>query len=417
MASTTHGLFPPSEINDEITPLINDYNPERLDYDRRQYSLVIKTEFPLEIGKLLGKYKENFHHLNDYTVDPELIDIYFIWDFATSIVLNFEKNHPEKIKKYWPHKNEKFNPLKTKHLTNKATFFFNCGIIYSDKHYNNPLQNAYLNLFKSIIKIQRAWTAIIRQTTRTKFIDFLKKEINAEYPIRELFTQGILPLFEDLIYSAIDLAKNIENPYKAKQDSEKRMQISQNANNARRTGEIYLMNNYVSFFSEFIIGGEYEKESKKHALYRKEKFKSMSDFILNNYADLNRILEEYKIFAISEKYSHSPKPQKKSAPEDVTPRIENQKKRFNSYRLQPESERIISHETKLTKEKYNYGLNLSPENIDNTFRKWINNNQQFKAEFERICIFSSRTKEASKAPAANKPVQLINDQNAPPWLR
>ena len=68
--------------------------PERLDYDRRQYSLVIKTEFPPEIGKLLGKYKENFHHLNDYTVDPELIDIYFIWDFATSIVLNFEKNHP-----------------------------------------------------------------------------------------------------------------------------------------------------------------------------------------------------------------------------------------------------------------------------------------------------------------------------------
>ena len=72
------------------------------------------------------------------------------------------------------------------------------------------------------------------------------------------------------------------------------MQISQNANNARRTGEIYLMNNYVSFFSEFIIGGEYEKESKKHALYRKEKFKSMSDFILNNYADLNRILKSTK---------------------------------------------------------------------------------------------------------------------------
>lgn len=340
----------------EINPLINDYNESRLDYNKRPYSPGIEITSSQDFDDLLEKYRAFFGAPDAYRfpVDEELIEAYCIWDFSESLVLQLEEKYPAKIRKYSSYSKKKLNPLKTKHLTNKADFYYSIGIIYSSANYDDRIQNSYLNLFKNVLKIKRAWGVYARFLVKMSFTDFLKKEITAKYPSRVHFTEKIIPLFEILRSDALNLAKLINEPYEAKKDPARRLKISQDANKVRHRGKSDLIRNYINFFSEFIIGEEFEEEHRGRQYYRKEKYGNLSKFFADHSDYLYLILNNYKEFA-----------------------------RRNSY---------------------NYGVDLIDENLPRIFMKWLKEDRNFASAIERICTF--RLKSANNQKSINSSLDL-----------
>ena len=337
-------LSPPpnkAKIKVAINPLINDFDKNLGGYDLKDYTTKINIIFPFDYDNELQKYKNlySIYTLEDAPVDKELIELYFIWDLTTFVVLEAEQKFSKQIKSYFRPNKYQFKPFKTKHLTNKSHFYFNIGLIYSVEC-KDKIKKHYYSIFKSVIKIQKIWGLFCGFDAKNNFKYFLTKEICNRYPNPGHFSKKILPAFEEMKFHSLKLADLISTSYNSKYDPQRKLEISKKANSIKNYGKENLIDFYIRYISKYLVCPNEAEKNKGNKYFREEKFRSIDYFVKYDLEKLSEILDHYK----------------KIAPE----------------------------------KGYRYALNVQPQNIDKLFRRWMKSEIDFKVEIEYLCNFRKK---------------------------
>lgn len=226
--------------------------------------------------------------------------MYFIWDFASSIILFFEDTNKDIAKKYWEKLNIKPNPLKLKNLDNKAEVARSKMLL--GNNYENPLKNTYFSILTLSlkIKIEIESNSLGNSRRGQRFIDFIKEDFDICSADRIFINKRLLPIFRklrqtcelliDKTYHQID-KKSIENLEK-NELSKNYLNRHSGKKNFKDEIYIYLLNFDIEKIRKFNNEKIKRKNLKKSKI--QDKYSSIPVFCNENYFELLEIFEKYQ---------------------------------------------------------------------------------------------------------------------------
>ena len=108
-------------LNYKFNVIINDFNKNKFNYEEAPPISEIEITTPISIELLRLDY---FSREKSKCIDEQLLNLYFTWDLASSLILYLEKYRGSTTTNYWGEVDTLRNPLKTRLLINKAGFAY-----------------------------------------------------------------------------------------------------------------------------------------------------------------------------------------------------------------------------------------------------------------------------------------------------
>lgn len=310
-----------------IEIIINDFNKNKYDYEENPPYSIIDIEIPIDIQSIKEDYYSKKR--NEITND-ELLKIFFIWDFATSLIIYVEKYRGSTVLKYWGEVNPLKNHLETRLLINKACFAHEKDLLHT---YKKPLANCYFSILSLSFFIAKAYDNY-ELSSESTFANFIRREcldsILDDYNFRRIFS-----LFEELEYLNEEMCNILNQKIGVPIDLKTRQDRSKKATEASISGKDDLKEKYISYFKKYTIDELGSKKYPHNKFIINSKFNGLTNFCQYAQLDLTNILLQYKNTALEK--------------------------------------------------NHNYGKNINPENIHYILNKWKNEDENFRKFLGEIC--------------------------------
>lgn len=310
-----------------IETIINDFNENKYDYEENPPHSIIEIETPIEI-QLIKEYY--YSKKRDEIKNEKLLNICFIWDFATSLILYVEKYRGSTVLNYWGEIDPLKNHLKTKLLINKACFAHEKDLLHT---YKKPLANCYFSILSLSFFIAKAYDNY-ELSSESTFAKFIKREC-LDSVLDDFHFRRIISLFENLEYLNEEMCNILNQKIGVPLDLKTRQDRSKKATEASVSGKDDLKEKYISYFNKYTIEKLGTKKYPHDRFIINSKFNGLTNFCQYAQLDLTDILLQYKNTA-----------------------LEN---------------------------NYNYGKNINPENIHSILNKWKNEDENFRKCLGEIC--------------------------------
>lgn len=241
---------------------------------------------------LFKEYKNNRATLA-HGLDKKLLYMYFIWDFASSLLPHFEKLNKRKMESYWGY--SKWNDVK--YIDNKAEIARSKMLLGNT--YEDPLKNAYFSILASAYKVKITIEPARHSIRGIRFIDFIKEDFDVKKYGVIYDENRLLRIFRSLLERCEALSDQIYQSIKNPKTRSKGNNSSVK-NIIRHTGKQSLKDDIVTYILNLDIE-EIKKfnKTKKNSINKKEseiseKYPSIPAFCKDQEHILLKIFHEYK---------------------------------------------------------------------------------------------------------------------------
>ena len=315
-------------LNYKFNVIINDFNKNKFNYEEDPPISEIEITTPISIELLRLDY---FSREKSKCIDEQLLNLYFTWDLASSLILYLEKYRGSTTINHWGEVDSLRNPLKTRLLINKAGLAYEKDLFHT---YKKPLPDCYFRILEKSFSIA-IYCDRYESSHNSAFAQFIKKEATSSVFNDLRFYTASITLFEDLYLLTQEMAELLNTPIGVPINSKTREERSKQAALAGKTGEHDLKERYINFIETYTINKLESKKYPHNKLIIEEKFSGVTQFCQSAQEYLTEILDEYKLTANSK--------------------------------------------------NYNYGLNIKSQNIYTVINKWKSEDENFRNALKRIC--------------------------------
>lgn len=257
---------------------------------RKINSIKLPSISKINTKHLFKEYKNNRSTLV-HGLDKKLLYMYFIWDFAFSLLPHFEKLNKRKMESYWG--DSKWTDLK--YIDNKAEIARSKMLLGNT--YEDPLKNSYFAILASVYKIKITIEPARHSIRGIRFIDFIKEDFDIKqygeiYDKNRLFRnfRDLLARCEalsDQIYQSIEKTKNLS---KGNNSSVKNIIRHSGKQNLKDDISTYLLHLDIEEIKNFNRANS--KNKKEFEV--NEKYPSIPAFCEDQYRSLLKIFNDYK---------------------------------------------------------------------------------------------------------------------------
>lgn len=292
-------------------------------------------------SRIIFKQYKNLRSNFCARLNKELVYMYFTWDLATSIILNFEKVNTYTITHTWGDKYFFKNMLSLENIDNKAEL--GQSKLLLGKTFQSSQKTRYFRLLKIILKIKSTFLSIGNKNRGVRFLDFLKEDFETGIIDANFLNKKLIPIFRDLLKHSLYLHN------KSLLNSHYFLHNQDNLISTRHSGQERLKLEIIEYLQkipeEEII--KYNKKISPKNKYDIKKFTSLTKLCSFSYEDLLKIKNQYE------------------------------NKNISSVK---ESSEIIFFE------KANYLKNNEDPNFERIFRRWAKEDSLFKNEIQNLIL-------------------------------
>lgn len=241
------------------------------------------------ISKINTKYSFKEYKNNRSTLvhglDKKLLYMYFIWDFASSLLPHFEKLNKRKMESYWGYSKWK----DVKYIDNKAEIA-RSKMLLGNK-YEDPLKDSYFSILASAYKIKITIEPTRHSIRGIRFIDFIKEDFDIKRYGEVYDKNRLLRIFRNLLKKCEELSDQIYHGIEKPVNNFKK-------NIIRHSGRQNLKDDIVTYLSLLDITeikkfNEANNKNKKESKVS-EKYSSLAVFCDKHDDNLVKIFKDYK---------------------------------------------------------------------------------------------------------------------------